>query len=166
MSADLSYKLIVNEVKVRVVDESIARLKQCIKSLSIIELNFKCNTHTLSIAQSIVHLNGNVRQWLFQHLLNHHYSRNRDAEFIYEESSAQELLKVLEQLEQDLIKYIPDLLKLTPSNDILIQGMQNTTVSALIHVIEHFSYHTGQVALLNKIISKQDLGFYANHGNL
>ena len=41
-----------------------------------------------------------------------------------------------------------------------VQGFEVTGFSILIHVIEHFSYHTGQISLLTKLMKHQDLGYY------
>jgi uncharacterized damage-inducible protein DinB len=36
-----------------------------------------------------------------------------------------------------------------------------TGLGIIVHVTEHLSYHTGQIALLTKLITEKDLGFYA-----
>ena len=35
-----------------------------------------------------------------------------------------------------------------------------TGLTILIHVTEHFSYHTGQIAYITKLLSDKSLGFY------
>lgn len=42
-----------------------------------------------------------------------------------------------------------------------IQDFQESGLSVLIHMIEHFSYHTGQITTLTKIISNKETGYYA-----
>jgi uncharacterized damage-inducible protein DinB len=42
----------------------------------------------------------------------------------------------------------------------LIQGCDTTVLNAIFHVVEHFSMHTGQVVLLTKQLSAQDMHFY------
>ena len=41
-----------------------------------------------------------------------------------------------------------------------VQVYNEKGISILIHVIEHFSYHTGQIALLTKLIADKALNFY------
>lgn len=161
-----AYPLLVDELKVRIVDEGMFRLKLCLSELSLEEVNHRINDHTLSVAQSIVHLNGNVRQWLFEHVLNQENQRYRDKEFVHTAKSKIELFEILAILESDILAFLPLLKKADPDKILCIQGIENTTVSALVHIIEHFSYHTGQVALLTKIRHNRDLGFYANHTDL
>ena len=43
-----------------------------------------------------------------------------------------------------------------------VQGFKLTGMGIIIHVVEHLSYHTGQIALQTKLISNQDLGFYGD----
>jgi uncharacterized damage-inducible protein DinB len=41
-----------------------------------------------------------------------------------------------------------------------VQGFDLTGLGIVLHVVEHLSYHTGQIAYLTKIKTDQDLGFY------
>ena len=40
------------------------------------------------------------------------------------------------------------------------QGFVESGLSILVHVVEHFSYHTGQIAYIVKSRKNIDLGFY------
>ena len=44
----------------------------------------------------------------------------------------------------------------------LVQGFQLSGTGIIIHVVEHYSYHVGQIALITKLFTNEDLGFYAN----
>ena len=41
-----------------------------------------------------------------------------------------------------------------------VQGFTFSGIGVAIHVTEHLSYHTGQIAFLTKQIKNIDLGFY------
>src|SRR5688572_33501710 len=41
-----------------------------------------------------------------------------------------------------------------------VQTFEETGLTILIHVTEHFSYHTGQIAYITKMILDKPLGFY------
>jgi len=43
-----------------------------------------------------------------------------------------------------------------------VQGFNLSGVGILVHVTEHYSYHTGQIVFHTKAIKNVDLGFYAN----
>ena len=42
----------------------------------------------------------------------------------------------------------------------VVQGFDYDGVGILVHVVEHFSYHTGQIAYFVKARKGIDLGFY------
>jgi hypothetical protein len=42
-----------------------------------------------------------------------------------------------------------------------VQAYTPTAVGILIHVTEHFSYHTGQITLHTKLLRDVDTGYYA-----
>jgi len=45
-----------------------------------------------------------------------------------------------------------------------IQGCDVLALEAILHVVEHFSMHAGQVILLTKILTAADLRFYEFEG--
>jgi uncharacterized damage-inducible protein DinB len=40
------------------------------------------------------------------------------------------------------------------------QGYDVTVLESIAHVVEHFSMHTGQIILLTKLLTGQDLAYY------
>jgi uncharacterized damage-inducible protein DinB len=43
---------------------------------------------------------------------------------------------------------------------ITIQGLDENYFSVLIHVLEHFSYHTGQITTITKILTQKPTNYY------
>ena len=43
-----------------------------------------------------------------------------------------------------------------------VQGFEFSGVGIIMHVVEHLSYHTGQIAFWAKYLKQVDLGFYAD----
>ena len=41
-----------------------------------------------------------------------------------------------------------------------IQGCEVSALEAILHVVEHFSMHTGQIILMTKMLAEADLSFY------
>jgi len=41
-----------------------------------------------------------------------------------------------------------------------VQGFSFSGVGVIIHAVEHYSYHTGQIAFWVKQLKEKDLGFY------
>ena len=44
-----------------------------------------------------------------------------------------------------------------------VQGFNLSGTGIILHVVEHLSYHVGQIALLTKLLQNVDLGFYRDH---
>lgn len=147
-------------------EESIPRIKKCLAQLDQEEVWHQPNQNTPSIGNLILHLEGNCRQWILSGLLNWPDDRERDLEFNPKSHpSKHQLINRLDQLASDLEENldqvnINDLLESKP-----VQVFEEPGISILIHAIEHFSYHTGQITLHTKLIKDIDTGYY-NHLSL
>ena len=43
----------------------------------------------------------------------------------------------------------------------VVQGSAHSGIGIIVHVTEHYSYHTGQIIFLTKLYKNIDMGFYA-----
>ena len=43
-----------------------------------------------------------------------------------------------------------------------VQGFNFSGIGILVHVVEHLSYHTGQIAFYTKQLKNEQLGFYGD----
>jgi len=89
------------------------------------------------------------------------YERNREEEFNRSNiKSRSELNNILEALDED-IKTASDRMSvsyLLATHS--IQGFTETGYSICSHVVEHFSYHTGQITLITKQICDKNMNYY------
>ena len=157
-------KLLIREVQRRVFEESVPRLSHCISLLSEEELWKKPNTHSNSVGNLVLHLCGNVKQWINSGLGVQPDSRNRQKEF--EPGSAipaQDLLKLLDATMLKAKEVIGGMDGPSLERNYQVQGFEETGTGILIHVTEHFSYHVGQVSYALKILKDVDLGYYDGH---
>ena len=153
--------LLIKDVQRRVCDESIERILKCLEQLSDDQIWFRSNENSNSVGNLILHLKGNVKQWIFSGLLDEKDIRDRSLEFAQRGIiSKEELRKKLLYLKRSLSDKLVLLKDVDLTKKRTIQGIDENGVSVLIHVTEHFSYHTGQIALLTKHMLNQDLGFY------
>ena len=88
-------------------------------------------------------------------------TRERDREFSETGGiSTDKLIKDMEDLMQKVAGVLDNL---TPA-DLLesrnVQGFQETGMAILIHVTEHFSYHTGQITYYVKANKNIDMNYY------
>lgn len=155
------HKAMLSETRRRLLREGIPRLRQCLDLLEEAEIWYRPNAHSNSVGNLVLHLCGNVRQWVIHGLGGKPDTRRRQAEFDEQGPlSAGQLHALLDQLEQDLA---PVLTGITPSDLAYtrkVQGFDETGVGILMHVVEHFSYHVGQVVYFVKARKDLDLGFY------
>ena len=145
----------------RRLDESHGRIRACIAHITTEEAWRRPNEHTVSIGNLILHLAGNVRQWIVSGLGGREDVRSRSDEFSERGPIPKEdVLARLEAVMNDAVAVLdhldPDAL-LAPRR---VQGFDETGISILVHVVEHFSYHTGQIAYAVKAGKDLDLGFY------
>jgi uncharacterized damage-inducible protein DinB len=137
------------------------RLKECVAPLTDEQLWWRPNDASNSIGNLLLHLDGNVRQWLVASFNKDEDMRNRPAEFAAQGGlSAADLLDrlgaTLEEAGQVLERLTADEL-LAPYE---IQGYHTRGLDAIYHVVEHFGMHYGQILYITKSMLAKDLGFY------
>lgn len=145
----------------QLLEQSWPRLRTCVESLTHEQVWWRPNPASNSIGNLLLHLNGNVRQWLVVSFNKAEDSRNRPAEFSAKDGAPAPAL--LEQLGNTLNEASEVLARLTEA-DLLalyeIQGHQVTGLDAVYHVVEHFGMHYGQILYIAKNLCGKDLGFY------
>ncbi len=142
-------------------DESLRMIKICLDKLSEEVIWQKPNEATNSIGNLILHLCGNITQYGIASLQGIEDNRNRDEEFsALSGYTKNELFQKLVSTVEDAKKAISEVTIEELLKKRLVQGFEFSGVGNIVHVVEHFSYHTGQIALWTKILNNQDLGFY------
>jgi Protein of unknown function (DUF1572) len=145
----------------KLLDEYWPRLRACVESLSDEQVWWRPNEASNSIGNLILHLNGNVTQWLLAPFAHHEDNRNRPAEFSERQLIPKsELLETLAATLQEVAAVLPRI----SESDLLatyhIQGYTVSGLQAVYQVIEHFGLHYGQITYITKMLGGQDLGFY------
>lgn len=137
------------------------RLRECAESLSDEQLWWRPNAASNSIGNLILHLNGNVRQWLVASFNRQQDGRIRPEEFAADGGISAPVL--LEKLDATMREAAKVLARLTES-DLLapyeIQGYHVHGLDAVYQVVEHFGLHYGQILYITKNTRDEDLGFY------
>ncbi|WP_420601673.1 DinB family protein [Flagellimonas sp.] len=142
-------------------DESLRMIKICLDKLPQEAIWKKPNESTNSIGNLILHLCGNITQYGIVSLQGLEDNRDRDAEFATLSGySKEELFQKLEETVQMAKKGYAE----ANTDELLkkrsVQGFEFSGIGNIVHVVEHFSYHTGQIALWTKLLNNADLGFY------
>jgi hypothetical protein len=137
------------------------RLKECVAPLAMEQVWWRPNPASNSIGNLVLHLNGNVRQWLVDSFNETQDKRDRPAEFAAEGGlAASDLLARLGGTLEETGKVLERL----TADDLLapyeIQGYHVSGLDAVYQVVEHFGLHYGQIAYITKSLTGRDLGFY------
>lgn len=137
------------------------RLRACVEPLSDEQVWWRPNAASNSIGNLILHLNGNVRQWLVVSFDRWEDDRNRPAEFTAESGlTAAQLLERLGATMNDAAAVLDRLTEADLIAPYEIQGYHVSGLEAVYQVVEHFGLHYGQIAYISKSLSGRDLGFY------
>jgi uncharacterized damage-inducible protein DinB len=144
------------------IKESHKRIIACIDLLDESQIWLKPNLALNSTGNLILHLCGNITQYIISTLGGAPDLRKRDAEFATTGGKSKEELK---SLFSNVIEQSIQCISNTSDGDLSalkkVQVYELTGVGIIIHVTEHLSYHTGQIAFLTKLLLEKDLGFYA-----
>jgi uncharacterized damage-inducible protein DinB len=151
------------------IDQSIDRLNQntdkiksCMVQLDEKEIWFSPNGNLNSAGNLILHLCGNIRQYVISSIGSKPDIREREIEFSTKGGFTRaelvaKLHDTLEEAKSAILHTDQENLMRTR----IVQGMTYSGVGIVIHVTEHYSYHTGQIIFLAKLLKNMDMGFYS-----
>jgi uncharacterized damage-inducible protein DinB len=144
-----------------------AKLRTALAAIPDDRLWWRPHPSANSAGNLVLHLAGNVRQWVVSGIGGAPDVRERDAEFAAEGGWQRDrLLAHLEAACADAVVVIATLDADTLAATRRIQGRETTVFSALYHVVEHFSGHVGQIILIAKWLVPDAVRFYDDTGGL
>ncbi|HEY5073176.1 MAG TPA: DinB family protein [Pyrinomonadaceae bacterium] len=142
-------------------EDYLPKVERCLELLTDEQIWWRANPQSNSMGNLLLHLSGNVRQWIVCSLGGAPDQRDRDSEFAQRSSIPRH--ELLARLKQTLSEADATLAKFDPDELLerrVIQGMDVTALEAIFHVVEHFSMHTGQIIMMAKMFAEVDLEFY------
>ena len=143
------------------VKDFLPKIERCLERLTDEQIWWRPNEQSNSIGNLLLHLSGNARQWIVCGVGGAADSRDRDAEFAQRTVIARGdlhslLTRALTEVDATLAQFDPNQLLERRT----IQGSDVTVLEAILHVVEHFSMHVGQVVYITKLLTAHDLHFY------
>lgn len=149
----------------RKIDQDRRQIVRCASLVSEAEAWSRPNDRCNSIANQILHLTGNMRQWILGGLCHQQIERDRPAEFAAQgPAPLSPILQAFENAVNDVIAVISGLDASRLCNAYKIQGYEISGLIAVFHVAEHVSFHTGQIVHITKSIKNVDLSLYDAQG--
>ena len=149
------------DFSIRKLEQFLGRIRECIAKLNDEQIWRRSGDHENAVGNLVLHLSGNMRQWIIAGIGGQPDTRVRDREFAARgEMTARELMQ---RLEGTVTEAVVVLRAVTP--DRLMETYQPqkyrvTIMEGIYHVVEHFAQHTGQILFATKLLTGQDLGFY------
>jgi uncharacterized damage-inducible protein DinB len=149
------------DFSIRKLEQLLGRIGECVAKLNDEQIWRRSGDHENAVGNLVLHLSGNMRQWIIAGIGGQPDTRVRDREFAARgEITPAELMQ---RLESTVSEAVAVLKAVTP--DRLMQTYQPqkyrvTIMEGIYHVVEHFAQHTGQIMYATKLLTGQDLGFY------
>jgi hypothetical protein len=120
------------------------------------------NANTVSVGHLVLHLSGNVGQWINANLGNRPDHRQRQQQF---DLPCMDRRQLMDHLNVSLVHAI-DMIRRLSCADLErtwnVQGFQGSGLAILLRVVEHFSYPVGRITLHTKLMQDMDTGCYAS----
>ncbi|HEV2521138.1 MAG TPA: DUF1572 family protein [Candidatus Acidoferrales bacterium] len=153
-------KMFLGDSRRLLAGEHLPHIVKCLQQLTEEEIWWRPNTASNSAGNLVLHLCGNVRQWIISNLGENPDVRDRDSEFaergpIPRTALIGRLKKTVREACEVLGRFPEEKL----SRKYVIQGLHVTGLQAVAHVVEHFAYHTGQIVFITKLKRGKDLRF-------
>src|SRR5262245_21609517 len=128
------------------------RIVHCLEVLNEEDIWWRPNESSNAPGNLVLHLCGNVRQWIISGLGGATDVRERDKEFTEQGPiPRQRLISQLRETVEEACRIIDKLPGSTLTGEFDIQGYRATGLVAIASVYEHFAYHAGQIIYLTKL---------------
>jgi uncharacterized damage-inducible protein DinB len=144
-----------------------AKIRQCLDVLPPDALWRRSDATSNSVGNLLLHLEGNVRQWIVSSVGGAPDGRVRSAEFEAREGGdVASLWAALRRTLDEADGVIGSLDAAALGSRRTVQGRDVSVLDAVYHVVEHFALHTGQIILLAKLHAPGRIHFYEDAGGL
>jgi uncharacterized damage-inducible protein DinB len=155
------------ELAGRYLEEYLDKIRLAVERLSEDEVWWRPAPGTNSAGNLILHLCGNLSLWLLAGVGGRPFERRRAEEFNAERSHGK--AELLARLDEVVAACRGVLAAIEPGDldrPASIQGYDTDLLGAVLHAVEHMSYHTGQIVWIAKELEAgpDRLEFYPRHG--
>jgi uncharacterized damage-inducible protein DinB len=139
------------------------RIKTCLDRLDEDQIWARGGDNANAVGNLCLHLAGNLRQWIGHGVAAMPDIRTRDLEFAARGGTPKdELWRRLSATAEETAAIIEKLTAQDLRRMTRVQKYDITVMEAVLHVVEHFSQHTGQILFATKAFTGEDLGFYTH----
>jgi uncharacterized damage-inducible protein DinB len=161
--------MFLRHARFRLLEDYFVKIAAAIEALDEEQVWRRPNESSNSIANLLLHLSGNVRQWIISGIGGAEDMRDRASEFAARGSASRaELIESVKATldEAGAVLAVIEGECAAANSDAPLQRVcrpQNyeaTVFDVIFHVVEHFSYHTGQIVFAAKWLGEGQVSFY------
>lgn len=154
-------KAFITQARSHLTNDFMPKIQRCFDLINEGDVWWRSHETDNSIGNLSLHLAGNVRQWIISGVGGQPDIRERQKEFAQREALPKESLwsalkSTVEDSDQVLANFPVERLM----EKKVIQGFNQTALQVIFHVVEHFSFHAGQIIYITKLRKGMDLKFY------
>ena len=151
------------DCSVRRLEKNFSGIEACLDKLNEEQVWARGTENENAVGNLVLHLSGNVRQWIVSGVGGAPDTRERDGEFSARgDVSIPELKQRLRGIVTEAAAVIGAVTPERLAERVVIQKYEVSILEAIYHVVEHFSLHTGQIIFATKLLTGSDMGFYAH----
>jgi len=149
------------DCSIRRLQEMAPRIEVCLGKLTEEQVWARGGENENAIGNLVLHLCGNMRQWIVAGVGGKADTRDRDGEFAARGGASipalgARLRETVDEATAAIAAFSPERL----AEPLVVQGYSVSVLEAIYHVVEHFSMHAGQILFATKMLTGDDLGFY------
>ncbi len=145
----------------RLLKEYLPKIQTCFDQLTDEDIWWRAHETDNSIGNLVLHLTGNIRQWILNGIGGMNEARDRPREFGERTQIPQK--ELLSKFEQTLLEADKTLEQFDSSKLLEVRHFQKwdyTCLYAISHVVEHVAQHMGQIIYITKLRKAVDLKFF------
>ena len=151
------------EFSVRKLWQLTERIEVCLGRLTEEQIWARGSESENAAGNLVLHLTGNLGQWIVSGVGGAPDSRQRDAEFNARGGDA-----LLEGLRARIVQ-VTAIIEATSDERLAeiihVQKYEVSVLEAIYHAVEHFAQHAGQIMFATKLMTQTELGFYSHLKN-
>ena len=145
----------------KTLEQDRSRIETCLGMLTDEQVWARGGANENAVGNLVLHLCGNVRQWIVSGAGGRPDIRDRDREFATAGGiPVADLAARLRAVVEEAVAVLGSVTAERLIEPLVVQGYHVTVLEAIYHSVEHFSMHTGQIIFVAKMLTGTDLGFY------
>lgn len=151
------------QISVSLLEHDLKYIDDCLRRLSTEQLWWRAHEQQNSIGNLVVHLCGNIRQWIISAIGKlAPDTRDRNAEFAARgNATPEEMRRHLNDTMSEALAVLRQLTAERLLEQVRTALYERSVLQAIYASVEHFAQHTGQIMFITKQLTGKDLGYHA-----